>query len=577
MSFAEASAAAARRFLQTVVVVDNLAQFQPSVAEEISEESAETEVLTAPDDFDTVDVEERAQHSADISHSDAKLDASAITAAFAAQGLICGILKPTKDNPQENAAISASERADILVLDWEILDVGELATAIARELIIKDEKAGGRLRLIAIYTGRSNLSDVRSSFKKHYDAMDKIAVENGEAKAPRLVLPKAEITISVGQAKIIFLAKGEPAEGNPDRHLTVSEDKLADRLVDEFANFAGGLLSNATLASIAELRKHTHRMLARFDKSLDSAILTHRALVSNKDDADEFIAGLILSELESQVPLKHIAKEFVGSDSVRALFQRNEANGRAPALMLDVAGDKLQNLDINLACNVVENGMSAFAEEHISTQAAAAGIELGKYKDVLSKNFHKRLYALSADVRDGKAGHERFATVSMMRRDLNSVKEWSNDNRPTLKLGTILTNGSLYWICLTPLCDSVRLEPNKATLLFTQLHKDNSTFEFVVPTNTGSVKLRTKTKEMHLVTLNFLNVEGGVVRAKLSEGRPVFSAFHLNSKKEDAENYSWIGELKPMQAQRLVQNFASNIARVGLDESEWHRLHNPYN
>jgi hypothetical protein len=67
-------------------------------------------------------------------------------------------------------------------------------------------------------------------------------------------------------------------------------------------------------------------------------------------------------------------------------------------------------------------------------------------------------------------------------------------------------------------------------------------------------------------------VEKGMVKAQIKEGDAVFQAWTLNSDSAVTTDYKWVGELKPMWAQRLVQNFAANLARVGFDENEWHRL-----
>jgi hypothetical protein len=36
--------------------------------------------------------------------------------------------------------------------------------------------------------------------------------------------------------------------------------------------------------------------------------------------------------------------------------------------------------------------------------------------------------------------------------------------------------------------------------------------------------------------------------------------------------YKWVGELRSEHAQRVANEFASNLLRVGLEESEWLRL-----
>ncbi|MNK90685.1 hypothetical protein D3C87_1107490 [compost metagenome] len=40
---------------------------------------------------------------------------------------------------------------------------------------------------------------------------------------------------------------------------------------------------------------------------------------------------------------------------------------------------------------------------------------------------------------------------------------------------------------------------------------------------------------------------------------------------EEGEYVSWVAEMKPMQAQRVVGSITSNLSRIGLDEFEWLR------
>lgn len=55
-----------------------------------------------------------------------------------------------------------------------------------------------------------------------------------------------------------------------------------------------------------------------------------------------------------------------------------------------------------------------------------------------------------------------------------------------------------------------------------------------------------------------------------------FSPVYCNKRHESFndkidENYIWLFDLKDSHAQRIAQNYASKLARVGLDESEWLR------
>ncbi len=568
-TFQESSREAARLFLQTVVIVDNQAGYF-SPPEPVPDEDE----LVAPDDLDTTGEDTEAATTS--AASDAPLNAMAVSEAFASQGLVCAILKPTPENGLTDAAVRASERADVLVLDWEMEDSGQLATSIASSLLVKDELAGGRLRLIAIYTGRSPLADVRASFQQHYKALQAKCSASEQPQGPKVNILKDELIIEAGSSRIIFLSKNS-ANSLPfaEQKLAVSDVDLPERLLIEFARFAGGLLPNATLASIAEIRTRTHRMLARFNKSLDGPVLTNRALTEHKEESEEIASNLILAELEGQVPLSHIAHRFMGAEGVREYLKHQISEGTKPAFMKNSDGTSLEPLSLDQVCSIIEKGLSGFDEAELASQAASVGLDQKVYRGELAKSFHKRLYAILGDVKSGRSAHERFAIVSTMKRDITGIGPWTDDNRPSLKLGSILSLDGLYWVCLTPLCDCVRLSSGKAALLFTQLHKDNSTFELVVPKDsTGATvaKLRTKPKEMQLITMNFANVEKGIVRAKVKGEQATFAAWPLNATANDAKDYFWVGELKPMQAQRLIQNFASNMARVGLDENEWHRL-----
>ncbi|MFW2341070.1 response regulator receiver domain [Brevundimonas sp.] len=566
MTFQQASCQAAQRFLQTIVIVDNRAMYgAPTLPEP-------TDTLEDPDDLDTIN--EAAPELSPTKASDAPLNAQAVSEAFASEGLVCSILKPTAENPLSGPAITASERADLLVLDWEMEDSGELASAIARGLLAKDAAEGGKLRLIAIYTGRAPLSDVRSSFKRRYDDLNRNPDSAGHA--PELDMTGDGLSVGAGHARIIFISKNKAAPHDPEAQYSVPEDELPKYLTSEFAAFAGGLLPNATLAGIAELRRKTHRMLARFDKSLDGPILTNRALNSEKGEAEEIVGNLILAELDGQVPLGRIATEYLGKDSVRAFLKAKIEGGHQPTFMKDADGKQLEPLNLDQTCALIENGLSAFSDKVLEAQAKSVDDDLEPYKKKVSASLHKRLYGLLGTVKSGRDAHHRFAIVSMMRRDITGVESWADTDPPAVKLGTIIAREGKYWVCLTPLCDCVRLTPGSAGLLFTQLHGDGSSFEFVVPKDRKAkavAKLRTRTKEMQLVTLNFSNVVKGQVVATIQNDNAVFSAWPLGGDQSQVNEYSWVGELKPMRAQQLVQNFAANMGRVGLDENEWHRLH----
>jgi len=60
--------------------------------------------------------------------------------------------------------------------------------------------------------------------------------------------------------------------------------------------------------------------------------------------------------------------------------------------------------------------------------------------------------------------------------------------------------------------------------------------------------------------------DGAVVAIEKADGSFAFKPFGKPGE------YKWVAQLKPEQAQRAAEQFASELSRVGLTESEWLRL-----
>lgn len=552
-AFDDSCKRAAADFLQTIVVVDNMASYGPR--EQVLYLDGG---LMEPDMFESASAED-AEAVAQRTAPDA-LDASLLSQSFASAGLICSILRPTEEQRLEEEVLQAASRADILVLDWQMNDQGALATTIIRRLVEQDEEAGGRLRLIAIYTAQSPLAPVR-------DAL--------EASFPKLVKATDSFSLRCGSTKVIFLTKAAASVAPGEAGLSVEIEQLADRLVQEFAAFAGGLLPNATLAAISGLRKQTHKVLARFDRTLDGPFLTHRALLPTPMDAEQFAATLIMAELEAQVPLDRIVGDYLGKERIREYVEHRIQEGLHPSLMLDKNGDKLQELDVDKTCRLIEEGMAAFSPAETEAYGKAANIGgADKLHNTLKANLHERLYALiDQDVAAGRANHERFAIAAKLKRDASGIRPEEPDKWPKLRLGTLVveTGTGMHWICLTPLCDSERIPVEGGRFMFAYLESEEHDGEFLVPDRDRILKLSGSTKRAHLVTHIFHPDAHGVVRAKMIDRAAYFESVPEHPPWGEAVKFRWIGELKPLQAQRFALRFANSLSRIGLDDFEWHR------
>jgi hypothetical protein len=553
-AFDDISKKAAAAFLQTVVVVDNRASYEP--ATEAKAPAPDEPALVPPDPFASEEVSND-EIVADPASDDA-LDAAAVSRSFAKSGLVCSILRPTGAEKLEDEIVLASAHADIVVLDWHMDDSGTLATKVILRLVKLDKAAGGRLRLIVIYTGKTQLAPIRDEIVAAHSAFGKV---------------DDTVNLVLESTKVILLTKLESGAELQEGELAVAPEHLPDRLILEFAKFAGGLLPNATLAAIAGLRRHTHRVLARFDKNLDGPFLTHRTLLPTPGDAEQFAADLILAELDAQVPIDAIVGEYLGADNVREYLEHRMEGTLQPALMLDRDANQVDPLDLVRACRLVEEGFRSLGDQ-MPRLAALVGRQdnVGQFKEGLKKEFHERLYRLAnQDLAKSRNDHARFAERSMLKCDASSVRPGRQDTYPKLRLGSLLKGAEGYWICLTPYCDSGRIPAEGGRFLLAQLDENDRQFELVVPDGNESRKLALGKKRTNLVSYWFLPDDKENVVASIEGADAIFESVADRPPGAAAMRFAWLGELKSMHAVRFIQGFAANLARVGLDDFEWQR------
>ena len=101
--------------------------------------------------------------------------------------------------------------------------------------------------------------------------------------------------------------------------------------------------------------------------------------------------------------------------------------------------------------------------------------------------------------------------------------------------GTVISvNNSEYLICIRPSCDCVRLK-KKESFCFLKLNKN-------------------PTKESKLE----------YVKAELKNNQYYFTDINKN-------DFKWVGELKTIFTQRIIQKIATDVSRLGVDDSEWLR------
>ena len=202
--------------------------------------------------------------------------------------------------------------ADIVVLDWELGGEtdGDKGTQKARDIIktiLKgDEIKKGRQRLIVIYTASVSLEGI-------YD--DVVADVGGSNYiAGNFELERNGLSLSNKTTRIVFLNKSTKFT-EPNSETTVSEDNLPARLIKEFVKLNRGLLPSIALHSIASIRDTTHHLLSTFSSNLDPALVSHRCLLPDPQDSEEFVLDLIASELRSALSLNRIGQRYAGVEA----------------------------------------------------------------------------------------------------------------------------------------------------------------------------------------------------------------------------------------------------------------------
>lgn len=559
--------AVAADFLQSVVVVDDLAALggpAESLAIAVDQDIARAEgepVARSRTRRTLPALRVPATQGRAVVVPDQALDAKVLIDGFAEHGLVCAVLRPSADETTESEnpgtgktavarTVKAARRADIVVLDWELNgDAGATTLAVVQRLVHEEagDGAKGRLRLIAIYSGTPNLRRVATRLRKAL----------ADAHGGERVRVDDEFTLTAGHVRIIALAKQTTRLDHADdalKNRMVLARALPDRLVDEFTHLTTGLVPHVAVASLAALRRNTHRLLARLAADLDAGYLWHRATQSRPADAEEHLVSLVASELRSVLDDERVG-DWANLDAVRQWLAKD--------------GKK------NFAADFGETAVRTAADvEELLSKGAAGKSDSNKR---VRENFRKMC------VEKGEA-HRRedirgFANTSAAAKRSNedlaarmSLRTRYDNPPPTLELGTILAKGRgrsrTYWLCVQPRCDSVRLKGDTPFPLLPLRPAEGKKFDVLLPDGRGGYQrllVSKKPAELQPMVFAVAPAGGDVVTAEKSGGGYRFTA-------RNRTRYSWVAELKPDHAQRIIQQVATEFARVGLTESEWLRL-----
>lgn len=481
-------------------------------------------------------------------------DPTILTETFISKGIPYTLIEPTNNNDQDEKIVSTLKKSDIVILDWQMYnDRGEKATKLLISTLNEcNDDVKSELKLYVIYTSDPQCEGILPGVINA--ELINIGITGIEIEENNLVL-------TFGHTKILVLKKVDTYSTDP---FETQIEELADKIIEEFTNITKGLVSNFTLKAIGTLRKNTHLLLGQYNNRIDAAYLGHTTLIENKEDSTEMLISIL-------------------SSSIEEILNRSKID--------EVLSNKI--IDNWIDENIIERDCNI----EVYDEERSLPIILGTFRR--EKKFIKELYA------NYKNAFENVPEINPLKKsdktkikdffEKQSSKYFSNDyspridiefarlthhkrhftpiDNPVLTLGTVVMKTKTtneYWVCIQQKCDSLRIQTERRFLFLPLkiVKGDTASFDFI---SSDGIKLKVQFDTFNLRTVFFKpDAECHKVKATMDEdGNWYFISKHDTPDIRD--RYQWVFELKDFHAQRIANNFAAQLSRVGLDESEWLR------
>ena len=550
--FSQQRLEAARMFAQTMIVVDDEASLEfveESVPNNVVKPKLGQKVAAAGGDAE--------RNRQDFTHV---LYAKSLVDKAMEIGLICSVLqyRPKEDEGQlKTRVLKASTRVDIVCLDWKIhKDKGATACLLIKEIVRKDQKQNGRLRLIAIYTGDRERDKILNEVKDSFDETERLRMKLRISEDGR------EICSDVG-LKIVCLFKKHGLPFMDDREKDrLNESELPNRLLREFSNLSEGVLSNVALGTIAKIRDLTHKVVSSFSGEMDGPYFNHRATIRVPEEAEEYAVNIVLSKLSSAIKIQNIGREIAGRTAVESRVK--------------LIADGHENLEFqykkkdNTICEKIPiDDVTQMILNGYECRFNSINFRQKPSKDDFERNFTS-LFASSPDESDMLT--KKFAVLTSIRSHLADYEGAVQTSRPKLGLGAVVIDSNKkYWLCLQASCDSVSLDSNKIhAFLFAPLEKDERQPDHIVPCGSTANQTRfigLKVPEKGYTQVKYFEFrpdpETKTVLAERNEQDGPFCF-----KGENDQEFIWIAQLKQRRALRTAGMIGQQMTRFGFDEFE---------
>ena len=543
---------AVKKFVMNAVVIDNQPEIEKTTPDHNTFKRAIRLDGGMGEEGGAISLDENVQTAETLDHplvDSHNLYIRDVSDAFAQEGIACAFVLPKDGDPDADAIfkriIAASLHADIIVIDWYLRDGDPVLTRkVLREIATKDSQENGRMRLICIYTGQpleGVLNDAKTVLEEGGLSFEEADEEN-------------EITFGPHHCLIVI---------NKQK---VQSEELPEKLLNAMTDLADGLLPAFSLAAVSAVRRNMHHIISRFPASLDPSFVANRLITDPPEDVTELIRELFVSECDTALGLEKVADDFLCSDRVRLWLTKTGQ----PKFEATIKGG--QKVTLEVLETLLTDGLSAK-----KTLVLDNGQEIKLGADKAKSISH----ALHGGNDKAIAGESDFARFIVLKREKFGDTKFESGGRwvPSLTLGTILREKTKddyeYYYCLTPACDTVRINGEERSFVMLLLEKASDNPGLVIYSE-GGVILRLginyKTSSVRTFTLkgdvnnsrifaNHVKIDNGDKYLFVSQGRD-----------GNGLELEWLGEVRRNRANRDMAELNRTWLRLGIKDSEYLRL-----
>ncbi|PJJ67321.1 response regulator receiver domain [Chryseobacterium geocarposphaerae] len=492
-----------------------------------------------------------------------ELETEKLIKAFSKAKKLCSFNNPSSEEDFDNV-IEMAKKTDISVLDWKIniesskthtldeeedIDTIDSRGTFTLKLIEKLlEERKNDLKLVFIYTAETDLQKIvvvlLTNLKKY-----------GVEQISENILGNSNFRVVVGGKPSL---KSSFAHTPELKKWIIDYENMPDTLLSHFTKMTTGLVSNFALMSLSTLRNNTGKLLGLFSNEMDSAYLGHKSIIPKQEDAEELLIELFGDCIVDLLFYENISKSL-----------RNQINGWINAIIIDEVHEvnsknfqRNKKLLRNLLFSSVED-----VESRFYNTITDLGLSQKDKRQLITTS--TKLFLNKSDIAKAESNDILFANLTH-HKSIFIPKSIS----PILTLGTLIkssntdTDGqNIYYVCIQQKCDSVRILKNQdRKFLFIPLYISKDKFDVLTP---DGIKLKVDKSSFSIRTIKFICSDTtGVIKARKART----GKFYFKQKyKSSEENFEWILDLKDMHSQRIITQYTSVLARVGLNESEWLR------